>query len=153
MLQTADKLHPKPKHETLLRQDCTFVMLYWPRKSHRRDEQFIISSRVITARLRYLHVIKVWNLLVAQQLKWWPARGLGVRASASVLVDREFDSWPGRTKTLQIVFLPGARCAERAAGKHPEHKKQTEPNETRHCQSWRYKITVVINCRQQTLYK
>ena len=56
-----------------------------------------------------------------------PSTSIVVSAYASVLVGREFDSRPGRTKTLQIstvIFLPGARCAEELQGKHPEHKNK-----------------------------
>jgi len=41
-------------------QDCTFVMLCWPPNSHSRDEQFLLSSRVITGCLRLLHRINQW---------------------------------------------------------------------------------------------
>ena len=47
-----------------------------------------------------------------------------VRAPASVLVGREFDSRPGLTKTLPIgtaAFLLGAWYAEELQGTHSEH--------------------------------
>ena len=44
----------------MLRQDCTFVMLCWPPKSHRSDQQFLLSRRVIRACLLLLHIINQW---------------------------------------------------------------------------------------------
>jgi len=73
-----------------------------------------------------------------------PARGLVVSAFALVLVRREFDSWPGLTKTLiwYYILLTRRTVCGRAAGNTiwtREQKNEWTETAIVQTQSWRYK--------------